>query len=185
MQAAPKETSVGFPTTVSTQSATGLAILCWLLAAGVYIAARITAPLIQSFGSWLVNQFKKSPEAESAGDRLSKENSLIDTKENQKGVVLDGTPREAAGLDRGLTGSARAEVSELHESTLDVLIGLNGTQSAKELLKIRQELSDGDDLELEDPKSTPTIINQENPNEAPVDPEKMDTDTEETTNFHH
>jgi drug/metabolite transporter (DMT)-like permease len=41
MQAAPKETSVGFPTTVSTQSATGLAILCWLLAAGVYIAAKV------------------------------------------------------------------------------------------------------------------------------------------------
>jgi drug/metabolite transporter (DMT)-like permease len=43
MQAAPKGTSVGLPTAVSTQSATGLAILCWLLAAGVYIAAKVVA----------------------------------------------------------------------------------------------------------------------------------------------
>src|ERR1700746_2121960 len=40
MQAAPKETSVGLPAAVSTQIATGSAILCWLLAAGVYIAAK-------------------------------------------------------------------------------------------------------------------------------------------------
>jgi drug/metabolite transporter (DMT)-like permease len=41
MQAAQKESSVGLPATVNTQSATGLAILCWLLAAGVYIAAKV------------------------------------------------------------------------------------------------------------------------------------------------
>jgi drug/metabolite transporter (DMT)-like permease len=41
MQAAPKEASVGLPTAVSTQIATGSAILCWLLAAGVYIAAKV------------------------------------------------------------------------------------------------------------------------------------------------
>ena len=41
MRAASKESAVGLPATVSTQSATGLAILCWLLAAGVYIAAKV------------------------------------------------------------------------------------------------------------------------------------------------
>jgi drug/metabolite transporter (DMT)-like permease len=41
MRAATKESAVGLPATVSTQSATGLAILCWLLAAGVYIAAKV------------------------------------------------------------------------------------------------------------------------------------------------
>jgi drug/metabolite transporter (DMT)-like permease len=41
MQASPKGTSIGSPTAVSTKSATGLASLCWLLAAGVYIAAKI------------------------------------------------------------------------------------------------------------------------------------------------
>ena len=41
MQAAPKETPVGSPAAVSTQTATGSAILCWLLAAGVYIAAKV------------------------------------------------------------------------------------------------------------------------------------------------
>jgi drug/metabolite transporter (DMT)-like permease len=41
MRAASKESAVGLPATVSTQSATGLAILCWLLADGVYIAAKV------------------------------------------------------------------------------------------------------------------------------------------------
>ena len=41
MQAATKETSVGTPPAVSTQIATGSAIVCWLLAAGVYIAAKV------------------------------------------------------------------------------------------------------------------------------------------------
>jgi len=41
MRAVTKESAVGLPATVSTQSATGLAILCWLLAAGVYIAAKV------------------------------------------------------------------------------------------------------------------------------------------------
>jgi len=43
MQAVRKGTSVGLPTAVSPPSATGLAILCWLLAAGVYIAAKVVA----------------------------------------------------------------------------------------------------------------------------------------------
>ena len=41
MRAATKESAVGLPATVSTQTATGSAILCWLLAAGVYIAAKV------------------------------------------------------------------------------------------------------------------------------------------------
>src|SRR5258707_13009578 len=41
MRAATKESAVGLPATVSTQSATGLAILCWLLAAGGFIAAKV------------------------------------------------------------------------------------------------------------------------------------------------
>jgi drug/metabolite transporter (DMT)-like permease len=41
MPAAPKETAVDHvPAKASTQSATGFAILCWLLSAGVYIAAK-------------------------------------------------------------------------------------------------------------------------------------------------
>ena len=41
MPAAPKEPAVGPTAAVSTQGATGLAIVCWLLAAGVYIAAKV------------------------------------------------------------------------------------------------------------------------------------------------
>jgi drug/metabolite transporter (DMT)-like permease len=43
MPAAPKETTVDVPAEVSTQNAVGLAILCWLLSAGVYIAAKAVA----------------------------------------------------------------------------------------------------------------------------------------------
>ena len=41
MQVAPKGTSVGSSAAVNTQTATGSAIVCWLLAAGVYIAAKV------------------------------------------------------------------------------------------------------------------------------------------------
>jgi drug/metabolite transporter (DMT)-like permease len=40
MPAVPKETKVGLPVKVSEPNAVGLAILCWLLSAGVYIAAK-------------------------------------------------------------------------------------------------------------------------------------------------
>ena len=40
MSAAPKETVVDVPATVSTRTAAGLATLCWLLSAGVYVAAK-------------------------------------------------------------------------------------------------------------------------------------------------
>jgi len=43
MPAAPKETTVDVPAKVSTQNAVGLAILCWLLSAGVYVAAKAVA----------------------------------------------------------------------------------------------------------------------------------------------
>jgi drug/metabolite transporter (DMT)-like permease len=44
MQAAPDEAPVAIPGAVSTQSATVMAIVCWLLAAGVYIAAKVVTP---------------------------------------------------------------------------------------------------------------------------------------------
>ena len=40
MPAAPREATVGLPVKVGERSAAGLAILCWLLSAGVYIAAK-------------------------------------------------------------------------------------------------------------------------------------------------
>jgi drug/metabolite transporter (DMT)-like permease len=40
MPAAPREATVGLPAKVSQRSAAGLATLCWLLSAGVYIAAK-------------------------------------------------------------------------------------------------------------------------------------------------
>jgi drug/metabolite transporter (DMT)-like permease len=40
---APKETAIGVPASASTRAAAGLATLCWLLSAGVYIAAKAVA----------------------------------------------------------------------------------------------------------------------------------------------
>ena len=113
---------------------TGVAI-----AGGVYLAARITAPLFKSFGNWLIRQFKTSSGMSATNEGLMNDNNLIDTKEIQKNSSLeletDSSKDKTMSKAIVLAESETTVESRPHESTADVLVGLLGREKAIESLK--------------------------------------------------
>lgn len=109
----------------------GLGILTGVaIVGGVYLGARLSTPLIQSLGSWLINKFKTVSGMEATGERASNENSLTNSDEKQK--------NSANGLND--------KPASTYASTAKIFLGLMKKEEAIELLQINSSHNDEEEL---------------------------------------
>ncbi len=109
------------------------------IAGGVYLAGRLAAPLVHSFGQWLISKFKKSTEVEIVEQRSENENILAETQKSQQEAVLDSVQEKVASQKESMFQTKREPNDKPHESTTDVLVGLLGSNI--EVLKASYEHS--------------------------------------------
>ncbi len=98
------------------------------IAGGVYLAGRLAAPLVQSFGQWLISKLKKSAEVEIVEQQSEHENILTETKDAQKDAVLDSAHERGVSQKESESQSKKERNDRPpHESTTGVLVGLLGS----------------------------------------------------------
>ena len=108
----------------------GLGILTSVaIAGGLYLAARLTAPLFLFLGSWVIDKVKEAMRTSTPSESLGKENILTDTKEKQQASSL-GLNAEAvksvADKKEPLPGSQKDIQGAALDSTAGALVGLKG-----------------------------------------------------------
>jgi len=157
----------------------GLGILTGVaIAGGVYLLARLTAPLFQLLGNWLISKVKSVIEPPLTRESLANENILIDTKEKQHssslGLNTEAAKIEAMGADKNelLSDTEKSIEEHTFNSTAEVLVGLKGKKTAVEKLQSAQERA----LESDD------VLNSVSPLFQPV-PGKKEVKTEDDRNF--
>lgn len=94
---------------------------------GIYFAARLTIPLFQTFGGWLVSKFKQS--ADLADEQTENDNTLTESKEQDSDLKVSS--EEAPAEKENTMAPEKQHEDEPHESTADVLLGLHATEAMR------------------------------------------------------
>jgi hypothetical protein len=134
--------SLFFPT-VGLGILTGVAI-----AGGIYLAARLTAPLFQLLANWVIDKVKGVMGTFSSVERLGNENILNDTEEKQQvsslGLNAEVVKSDAHVVDKKdpFLGTQKDIEGTTLDSTAGALVGLKGEKAIVDPLQSVEERSE-------------------------------------------